>query len=122
MINFSDKDLQQLMSKGINKEKLLDQIQVFEDGIPFVQLERPALVGEGILKFSNTDKKKLVKRFDNSKDRFKLLKFVPASGAASRMFKILFEFVESYDPDNEDIDTYISRTENNELERFKTGT
>ncbi|MGI9548109.1 MAG: DUF4301 family protein [Flavobacteriaceae bacterium] len=119
MIEFTNKDHQQLMSKGINKKRILDQIQVFEEGIPFIKLERPAIAGDGILKFNTTDKKKLVKRFDKARDRFKLLKFVPASGAASRMFKMLFEFAESYDPDKEDIDAYISRSGNKEIERFR---
>lgn len=121
MIDFSTKDLRQLMSKGISKEKVLGQIQIFEEGIPYIHLDRPARVGDGILKFRKPAEKSLVKQFDNSRDRLKTLKFVPASGAASRMFKILFEFLDSYDPEKEDISTYISRIGNKDIERFISG-
>ena len=79
MINFTERDIEQLRSKGISKEKVLEQIRIFEDGIPFVHLDRPAIIGDGILKFNKTAEEKLIRSFDEACDRFKLLKFVPAS-------------------------------------------
>ncbi len=121
MISFSEKDIEQLMSKGISREKVLDQIQTFEEGIPFVHLDRPALINDGILKFTAKEEKSLVKQFEDARDRHKLLKFVPASGAASRMFKALFGFMETYNHQTESVSDYISRTGDQAIDRFIKG-
>ena len=121
MIEFTDRDRKQLRSKGISEKRALEQIKIFEEGIPFVHLNRPAVIGDGILQFDKEKEKVLLKRFENSRDRFKLLKFVPASGAASRMFKALFEFKESFNPQKEDLAGYLSRTGNKDLDRFVSG-
>lgn len=118
MTNFSEKDIELLISKGIGRDKVSEQIKTFKEGIPFVQLDRPAVINDGIQNFSASQEKKLVAHFDKGKDRFKLLKFVPASGAASRMFKLLFEFLESYDPNTEKLSTYLSRPKNKEIKLF----
>ena len=52
MIELSPKDLEQLDSKGISKEKVANQIETFKEGIPFVNLSQAAVVGNGILRFS----------------------------------------------------------------------
>ena len=121
MIIFSENDIRQLLSKGISKEKALGQIQTFEEGIPFVNLEAPAVIGQGILKFSAKDEKSLVDYFNKNRDQYKLLKFVPASGAASRMFKNLFAFIESYDPDKESLDSYIKNRPDKAIDDFSNG-
>ena len=118
MIEFSPMDLQQLQEKGISKEKVLDQIETFKEGIPFVRLEKAAIVSDGILKLSKTREKKLVSKFEELKRLLSLLKFVPASGAASRMFKSLFNFLEHYDPEVEDVDAYVERLNDTDLKTF----
>ena len=121
MIIFSEKDIHQLMSKGISKEKALGQIQTFEEGIPFANLEAPATKNQGILKFSAEDEKSLVDYFNKNRNQYKLLKFVPASGAASRMFKNLFEFIEAYDPEKESLESYLERGPNKAMKTFFKG-
>ena len=118
MIEFSLMDLQQLQEKGISKEKVLDQIETFKEGIPFVRLEKAAIVSDGIMKLSKAREKELVNKFEELKRLLSLLKFVPASGAASRMFKSLFNFLEQYDPSVEDVDTYVDRLEDTDLKTF----
>lgn len=118
MIEFTPMDLQQLQEKGISKEKILDQIETFKEGIPFVRLEKAAIVSDGIMKLSKTREKMLVSKFEELKRLLSLLKFVPASGAASRMFKSLFNFLEHYDPEVEDIDTYTDRLNDTDLKTF----
>ena len=92
MIELSPKDLEQLDSKGISKEKVNNQIQTFKEGIPFVQLSQAAVVGNGILRFSEKEQLDLLQYFEDNRKELELLKFVPASGAASRMFKAMFNF------------------------------
>ena len=121
MTAFSSSDVQQLLDKGIQKEKVLDQIETFKEGIPFVHLEKAAIISDGILKFSPTEEKELISIFDKLKAKKALLKFVPASGAASRMFKALFNFLESFDPSKESLKTYLDRTGDKDIEAFVDG-
>ncbi|MEN8789678.1 MAG: DUF4301 family protein [Flavobacteriaceae bacterium] len=121
MTNFSERDLKQLFSKGISEEKVLDQIRIFEEGIPYIILDRPAVAGDGIRKFTKAQKTKLVKLYDAHRERHKLLKFVPASGAASRMFKALFGFLESFDPEKEDLASFLARSADKDIEQFYNG-
>ncbi|MEA1785648.1 DUF4301 family protein [Arenibacter sp. GZD96] len=118
MTEFSEKDLEQLANHGITTKKVLTQIGTFKSGIPYVHLARPAKVKDGILKFSELEEKELIRSFEDAMEDLSLLKFVPASGAASRMFKALFTFLESYNPTNETLVDYLERTHNNELKRF----
>lgn len=118
MTIFSEKDLEQLMSKGISREKVQDQINTFKEGIPFIRLDRPATVKDGILKFTKRQESSLVKHYEKNNQQVKVLKFVPASGAASRMFKALFEFMGSFDPEQEKLSDYLTRTDNKFMEVF----
>ena len=118
MIEFLPKELKQLEEKGISKEKVLDQIETFKQGIPFVRLEKAAIVSDGIKKLTKDREKILVSKFEELKGLLSLLKFVPASGAASRMFKSLFSFLEHYDPERESVDAYIERLNETNMRTF----
>ncbi|MDF0715116.1 DUF4301 family protein [Muricauda sp. 334s03] len=118
MIELSPKDLEQLDSKGISKEKVANQIQTFKEGIPFVQLSQAAVVGNGILRFSEKEQLDLLQYFEDNRKDLELLKFVPASGAASRMFKAMFNFLDSYDPSEEKLSEYIERTGDTDAKKF----
>ncbi|MCK0161462.1 DUF4301 family protein [Allomuricauda sp. F6463D] len=118
MIELSSKDLEQLDSKGISKEKVNTQIQTFKEGIPFVQLFQAAVVGNGILRFSKKEQLELIQYFENNRGSLELLKFVPASGAASRMFKAMFNFLDSYNSSKEKLSEYIERTGDKDVQEF----
>lgn len=97
MITESDKEL--LAKKGISEEMLLKQLDCFRKGFPFLELSSAASVQKGILVVSPNAEKEYLDTWDDylSSDKH-IVKFVPASGAASRMFKDLFEFLKaSYD-------------------------
>lgn len=120
-INLSSKDFEQLKKKGISKEKVLHQLQTFKAGIPYVALVQAAGVSKGILQLSTQEQKTLVRHFEAVCHQYELLKFVPASGAASRMFTKLFHFLETYHPTAETLATYISRTGDTTLQKFIDG-
>jgi hypothetical protein len=101
---FTEKDLQQINSKGISPETVKKQIERFKTGFPFIRLAAPAVPGNGLLSFDEKDVKELKAFFDENKDDYKILKFVPASGAASRMFKKLFTFRQAFSGTPEEID------------------
>lgn len=118
MIDFTEKDIEQLSKKGISKEKVFSQIETFKEGIPFVNLEKAAIVTKGISRFSPNEEKGLIAHFENSREKLSLLKFVPASGAASRMFKAMFNFIDAYKPSKESLSAYIDRTDDKDVKRF----
>lgn len=121
MIDFTDKDLKQLEEKGISKEKVLNQIETFKEGIPFVHLEKAAVVGEGISRFSDDEQKAMIAYFEANRKKLSLLKFVPASGAASRMFKAMFNFIDVYNPKEESLSAYLERTNDSAVKQFVAG-
>ena len=89
-------DLELLRKKGISEEKLEEQIRCFQTGFPYVQVERAATIGDGINRIEDSDKEFYIEKWTSYlKGSGVVLKFVPASGAASRMFKDLFEFLGS---------------------------
>lgn len=113
MINLSEKNKQQLKNKGISVDKVKAQIETFKEGIPFVNLVSSATIGHGIHKFSEEEKEGLKALFEKEKKGLSLLKFVPASGAASRMFKSLFGFIEQTGCElNSDMKTFFSGLKN----------
>jgi len=121
MIQLTDNDLEQIAGKGIAKEKVRNQIEIFKDGIPFVNLVNAAIVGEGISKFTGLEQRSLINTFDQRKEKLSLLKFVPASGAASRMFKALFNFLDTYSPSKESLSAYVERTGDKDILTFSKG-
>ncbi|WP_350286428.1 DUF4301 family protein [uncultured Croceitalea sp.] len=118
MSDFTEKDLEQLAAKGISTAKVLKQIETFKEGIPFVNLERAAVVDKGISRFSAAEQQELINHFEANCTSLSLLKFVPASGAASRMFKAMFNFVDAYEPASESLGDYIERTGDTAVAQF----
>ncbi|MDT7828547.1 DUF4301 family protein [Pricia sp. S334] len=114
-------DLELLSEKGISESKVNEQIETFKEGIPFVQLEKAVTVGDGILQFDAEQEKQLIERFDETQEGMTLLKFVPASGAASRMFRALFNFLDAYDPSEESLNDYFERTGDTDMKTFSEG-
>lgn len=92
MLTPEDKDL--LVKKGISEQQIAEQLACFEKGFPFLKLDAAASVGKGILVPGEEEAKAYLEAWDAYKEGEKtIVKFVPASGAASRMFKNLFEFL-----------------------------
>ncbi len=95
MISESDKNY--IEEKGIAEEQLLAQLESFKKGFPFLDLAAAASVEKGIKVVPPEEEKEYLDSWDTYKASpvKKIVKFVPASGAASRMFKDLFEFLDA---------------------------
>ena len=92
MITLQDKEF--LAQKGISEEQIAEQLACFEKGFPYLKLAAAASVDNGILAPATDMQKKYLDAWDAYTQTDKVIvKFVPASGAASRMFKNLFEFL-----------------------------
>jgi len=86
---FSEKDLRDIRSRGIAPEEVFRQIGIFKQGFSFVNLIRPCRVGEGIRRLHEKDISRLTAVYSKAQSAGRSMKFVPASGAATRMFKEL---------------------------------
>lgn len=95
----TNSDIKQLEQKGIKVETVNEQLNKFVTGFPFLRLQGAATPGNGVVVLDEDAIAKSVERWDDyiahGGDAEKL---VPASGAASRMFKSLFAFVDSDEP------------------------
>src|SRR5664279_971769 len=89
---FDQKDRQQLANLGISESKVIQQITNFKNGFPFSALLRPAIIGDGLMALSQHEAQKLASVYDSLSGKLDILKFVPASGAATRMFKDIYSF------------------------------
>jgi len=94
--NFSVKDLQIMKERNINPSIVIKQIQNYEAGFPFVVLSEPATIRKGITQLSSKKMDEMVSIFEDYAATNKIIKIVPSSGAASRMFKNLIEFRNLY--------------------------
>jgi hypothetical protein len=95
---FSKKDLKFIAEKKIPVERIQSQIAYFRNGFPPVDLVAAAIPGRGIECPSPEDIRQYASIYEEALNDLKIIKFVPASGAASRMFKSLFEFVNEPGP------------------------
>ena len=90
----SQEDLKQIASKGITEEQITNQLNEFKTGFPFLRLEAAAAIGKGIVAPGDEERKCYIDCWNDYKAQGKsIVKFVPASGAASRMFKDMFAFL-----------------------------
>ncbi len=85
-----------LKKKGITPEKIDEQLQAFISGFPYLEIRSAAEAGNGIVQLKKDEITSILQHWDEYlQSAATIIKFVPASGAASRMFKDLFEFLES---------------------------
>ncbi|KAA6315615.1 hypothetical protein EZS27_033956, partial [termite gut metagenome] len=94
MITLDDK--KQLAGKGISEAQITEQLSYFQKGFPYLKLEAAASTQKGILTPAADEQQRYLFAWqDYTQTDKRIMKFVPASGAASRMFKDLFEFLEA---------------------------
>ena len=90
----STEDLKQISGKGITEEQVKNQLEDFKKGFPFLKIDAAASVGNGVVAPADDMRKQYIEAWNNYKaEGRKIVKFVPASGAASRMFKDMFGFL-----------------------------
>ena len=91
---FTDQDKQQIEGRGMTLGQVEKQLHQFVTGFPYLKLQSAASTQNGIFVASENDVKHFVELWENyKKEGHVVTKFVPASGAASRMFKNMFAFL-----------------------------
>jgi len=86
-----------LRQRGLTTADLFGQIELFTKGLQPLRLEKPCSVGDGIIQLGSSESNRLVQYYDAHEQGLSIQALVPASGAATRMFKHLHH----YNPDNE---------------------
>ena len=84
---WSAKDRERIAAEGLAIEEADRQLALFRRGVSPVRLNRPCRAGDGIVVFTPAEQEKLIAAYTESLRTQRIMKFVPASGAASRMFK-----------------------------------
>ncbi len=99
---FTEKDNQQIVEHGVDFAIINEQIAHFKSGFPPSVLIDAATEGNGLHILDTKKANDLIHFYEDEKGSLKILKFVPASGAATRMFKTFFSFLNEYSGSDED--------------------
>lgn len=100
----SANDVRQIQASGISPEDLEEQLAVYRRGSNYLKLNRPCVIRDGIIAIEPAQRKKLIDLYENESRKYILIKFVPASGAASRMFTDWFSASEKGGFGSRDLD------------------
>ena len=90
---FTQEEIRQIEAHGLTVAQVEKQIENFRAGFPSLPIVRAASCGDGIRKFNEEEIANILAHYDAESSKIRCVKFVPASGAATRMFKELFEYV-----------------------------
>ena len=90
---FTQEEIRQIEAHGLTVAQVEKQIENFRAGFPSLPIVRAASCDDGIRKFNEEEIANILAHYDAESSKIRCVKFVPASGAATRMFKELFEYV-----------------------------
>ncbi|MBR0394640.1 MAG: DUF4301 family protein [Alistipes sp.] len=107
---FTQNDLDQIRRHGLTPEQVEQQIENFRRGFPSLGVVAAASPSDGITVLDEAEQSRLAAYYENHAEKLSVVKFVPASGAATRMFKELFEFVNE-DKRGKGIDVLLQNVE-----------
>lgn len=97
---FNETDLTQINERGSELDTIQSQITYFKKGFPYLSVQKAATIGDGILRLSSEELGQQIQAYEAQLPQLEVVKFVPASGAASRMFKALFAYLNGYEEGN----------------------
>lgn len=106
-----DKTGSVLEQKGLTEADIQNQVALITAGTQYVKLLRPCSVGDGIFRLHRNEVKAAVALFENAASSLSIEKFVPASGAATRMFKSVFQWIENPKKHEEEINKFFKKAE-----------
>jgi hypothetical protein len=115
-MQFHPKDIDHIKANELTPEKIQDDLKHLKTGFPKVEIVEPATLNDGILQFDDSQKKQLKDVYQASKAS--VVKFVPASGAASRMFRLLHQFKEEFSDSELSFQSILSQEKFKSLDAF----
>lgn len=121
MKKITKKEIQQIEAHGLSVSQVEGQLQLFEEGIPFTNIITAATHNNGIEVLNSFEKEKLIALYEKEKESLAIVKFVPASGAATRMFQSLHLFLEEFNPEEDSLNTYLKLPTSEDVKTFIKG-
>jgi len=115
-MHFHSKDLLHINEHKQSIQKIQQDLKHFSTGFPKLEIFSPATLADGILKINSEEKQDLINTYKQAD--VNVLKFVPASGAASRMFSLLHQFLEHFPKTELSFESFIKQDEFKPLEDF----
>ncbi len=115
---FTKEDLKELKHRGVKSEQIEQQLENFQKGFQYVELIAPATIGDGIRIIPAEEENYLIDLYEKASQKAEIVKMVPASGSATRMFKSLFNFFETYKGTTEDFLKFMENKDNNSMHEF----
>jgi hypothetical protein len=110
-MNSMDKVSDVLAQKGLTEADIEKQLSLIKAGTKHVKLLRPCSVGDGVFRLTRNEVKEAVANFETSLNSLSVEKFIPASGAATRMFKSVFQWIEKPLKHEEEINKFFTKAE-----------
>lgn len=114
----SKDDEKQIKALGLSKKIVARQLEIFVKGISYIRLDRPATINDGVKSITQGEAIKLVDFYNQTAPGKNIIKFVPASGAASRMFKALISFYNKRTKGSNDLNVSGDNSESEYLLKF----
>ena len=108
---YSKNDIRQFRRRGLKPEQVDEQIENLKRGFAPVAAAEAATVGNGVTKLTEDEAQAAVRAFESRRGELDMVKFVPASGSATRMFKLLNSFRARYTGSDEDYLEYLRHKE-----------
>lgn len=118
---FNEQDLANISKRGMTPAQIEIQINHFKKGFPFIDLVAAATLEHGIIAPASEEAERLIKLYEHEAHHLKCIKFVPASGAASRMFSHLFVFKEALQQEGQDAKTLLEKPAHKLAKEFFEG-
>lgn len=117
---FSEQDLAQLGQQGVSLEEACRQVHDIRAGFPYLTIQASASLERGIVRLDRDEEAYYMNAWQEylSKGNADVCKMVPASGAASRMFKSLFAFIDSDTKDSKEDDKNHKEPDSPAVQRF----
>ena len=104
---FTKKQSEQIISKKLDIDYVNKHIENFKNGFPFLRLIKAATIGEGILSIDDRKVKSYISKYEKESKNYEIVKFIPASGAATRMFKDFYLFLSKVENGKEELEVDI---------------
>lgn len=115
---YTKEDLRDFKHRGIKQEQIGRQLENFKTGFDYVNLSEPATVGNGIRIIPAEEENYLTDLYEKASQKADVVKMVPASGSATRMFKSLFSFMEAYTGDTEEFLKFVQDKNPDSMHEF----
>lgn len=117
-MNFTENDIKQIENHGLTLSDVKKQLELLKTGINYSDIQAFASIDQGILPLNDSTITKALSLFEARKSTLSLVKFVPASGEATRMFTFLFQFLKTYNPAIQSLNNYIDQNNAEALNLF----